>query len=40
MFNNPKTRNIFNFLVTPTLDKEIDRFCNHIMINKSKELGK
>ena len=40
MFNNPKTRSIFNFLVTPTIDKEIDQFCKHIMINKFKELGK
>ena len=40
MFNNPKTKSIFNFLASPTIDKEIDLFCNHIMINKSNELGK
>ena len=40
MFNNPKIKSIFNFLVTPTIDEEIDRFCKHIMICNTKELGK
>ena len=40
MFNNPKKSSIFNFLSAPAIDKEIDLFCYHIMMSKSKELGK
>ena len=40
MFNNPKTKSIFNFLTTADINLEIDLFWNHIMINKYKELGK
>ena len=40
MFNNPKIRSIFNFLSSSVIDKEIDLFCYHIMMSKSKELGK
>ena len=40
MFNNPKTRSIFNFLSTTDFDLQIDLFCNHIMMSKFNKLGK
>ena len=34
MFNNPKSRSIFNFLSTTDIDTEIDQFCNNIIASK------
>ena len=40
IFTNPNIMSIFNFLSITNIGLEIDRFCNHIIINKSKELSK